>query len=109
MLTHGWVQTQALIINLKPYAKQTKVDICKAKILKRMGHLKLDDSKVLFKQEGIAEIVNRTTDEGARETLDNLKRIFNKIVDQLETFGSDTKITVDNDFVTKILTNRGNN
>lgn len=103
------LQNRLSIINLKPYAKQTKFDICKAKISKKMEHLKIDSSKVLFRPDGIAEIVNQTFDEGARETLDNLKRVFNSVIDHLETFGSNEKIIVNKDFVQKALKNRKNN
>lgn len=93
------------VINIGAYSKATKSEICKANILEKMEHLKIDGSKVRFETDGVNEIVNSTNDQGARKTLGNLKRVFDFII---ETLGKNenNKISVNRNFVINALKNR---
>lgn len=94
------------LIHLNRYTRAMKTDICKSNITKLMEHWKIDASKVYFNQVGIDEIVNKTDDEGARKTLDNLNQVFKHIIATMETNGNDKKIIVDRHFVTEALKNK---
>lgn len=100
------LRNRVSVIPIGNYSRQTKFDICKFNIPKKLEHLKIDSSKIKFTSDGLTEIVNRTHDEGARETNDNLKRVFNHIIKFTEAYGDDKNITVNRAFVVDALKNK---
>lgn len=93
------------IIDIKPYTQETKTAICNKKRAEIIKNLKLDESKIDFQPEATSEIVNRANDEGARKTIDNLERVFEQIVSDIQTNGKDKKITIHSGYVDNALKN----
>lgn len=94
------------IIHIPAYSKEEKIDICEFNKKKMMAESKINSSQVEFSKDGIEEIVNLTTDQGARRTIENLKGVFTNIKEKLETNGNDEKLIVNKDFVNEALKNR---
>lgn len=93
------------IIDIKPYSKETKTAICNRKLEELMKDFKLDNSRVVVRPVAIQEIVNRTSDQGARRTMDNLERVFEDVISEIQTNGKNHKVVVDQAFVNNALKN----
>lgn len=91
------------IIHIDPYTTDVKTQICKEAKDKLMSALNLKDSNVIFKEDGINEIVRRANDDGARKTLENLKTVFINIVNELRNNNYENKIAVNKNFVVNAL------
>jgi len=91
------------IINIPAYGKQEKLDICKHTITKMLAESKLNPSLINFSREGINEIVDQTSDKGARGIVRNLESIFDEIKKISEKKGIKKQIIINKKFVSKFL------
>lgn len=94
------------VIHIPPYKINEKENICRFTIDKMMKNLKILDSQVEFSDVAVNRIVTHSNDEGARKTIENVKCIFNKIIQELETKGNTQKIVINKNFIDETLRNR---
>lgn len=93
------------IIHIPAYSRQEKINICKFTIQKMLKESQINSTQIEFNESGIQEIVNQTSDQGARGTIENIKNVFNCIKQKLETDDSE-KLVINMSFVKDVLQNR---
>lgn len=93
------------IIDIPAYANKNKVEICKSNVTKLKEYFKLNDKDVKITDQAIDEIVEHTDDAGARKTMDNLDRVFDRIIAK-KVEEKNKHIVVDKMFVREALKSR---